>query len=363
MPNAVGYQVEWRTTGANSWNELFVTENGVSGRSMNLVDGQPYEWRVRSICGFDTAVNFYSTVCFFTSNIEGSVFCDELSSCVDGIQNQGEDDIDCGGPCVPCPTCEDGIQNGDEEGIDCGGACEPCATCEDGVQNGDEEGIDCGGTACVPCESCTDGILNQGEEQIDCGGPCVPCPECETPTELDFERFGKFNMRLFWNQVADATRYQVRLRILGSEDWRVTTLLSAPFTTSRLTLGAIYEWQVRTICGALELESEWSEVQYFMAGESGEIVPGGLTGLNTETELLRVFPVPTANLLNVTLNNEGIAGVKLSMMDMTGNTVLVMPVEQGTRSVQLNVSDLPRGIYFIKAEHETTVKVLRVVLQ
>jgi hypothetical protein len=363
-PNAVGYRVEWRILDSLVWNELDITTTGVSGSVLNLIDGETYEWRVKSICSFDTDVNFYSGICLFTSNVLGSAYCDEESSCDDGIQNQGEEGIDCGGPCVPCASCEDGIQNQDEEGIDCGGTfCEPCATCEDGIQNQDEEGIDCGGTFCIPCESCTDGVQNQGEEGIDCGGPCGACPECETPTNLGFERFGKLNMRVFWNEVADATRYRVRLRILGSDTWTVANLLNATYTASRLTLGAIYEWQVQTICGDLDLVSEWSDVQYFMAGESGTIVPGGLTGLTTDKELLRVFPVPASNLLNVSLNPEAISGVKLSLMDMTGNTVLVMPVEQGSRSVQLNVGNLPRGIYFIKAEHETAVKVLRVVLQ
>jgi len=47
-------------------------------------------------------------------------------TCSDGIQNQGETGIDCGGPCSPCPTCNDGIQNQGETGIDCGGPCSPC---------------------------------------------------------------------------------------------------------------------------------------------------------------------------------------------------------------------------------------------
>jgi len=29
-------------------------------------------------------------------------------TCSDGIKNQGETGIDCGGPCKPCPTCSDG---------------------------------------------------------------------------------------------------------------------------------------------------------------------------------------------------------------------------------------------------------------
>ena len=49
------------------------------------------------------------------------------ATCADGVQNQGETGVDCGGPncqaCVAEPTCSDGIQNGNETGVDCGGTC------------------------------------------------------------------------------------------------------------------------------------------------------------------------------------------------------------------------------------------------
>ena len=73
-----------------------------------------------------------------------------LASCNDEIQNQGEDDVDCGGPCDACPSCNDEIQNQDEDEVDCGGPCDACQTCEDGIQNQGEADIDCGG----PCSAC-----------------------------------------------------------------------------------------------------------------------------------------------------------------------------------------------------------------
>ena len=63
-----------------------------------------------------------------TINTSVEVTGDIDASCNDGIQNQGEQDIDCGGPCEACPTCSDGIQNGDETDVDCGGSCTPCDT-------------------------------------------------------------------------------------------------------------------------------------------------------------------------------------------------------------------------------------------
>jgi len=53
--------------------------------------------------------------------------------------------------CGDDETCSDGIQNQDETGVDCGGTCAACVTCSDGIQNGDEEGVDCGGSDCDEC--------------------------------------------------------------------------------------------------------------------------------------------------------------------------------------------------------------------
>jgi hypothetical protein len=105
-----------------------------------------------------------------------------------------EEDVDCGCPCEPCPTCDDGIMNQGETGIDCGGIdedgdpiCDPCpdeaGDCTNGIMDGDEIGIDCGGSSCPDCPDtvvdCTDGIINGDEEYFDCGGCC--CPDCPEP--------------------------------------------------------------------------------------------------------------------------------------------------------------------------------------
>ncbi len=75
-------------------------------------------------------------------------------------------------------NCFNGIKDENEQGVDCGGPCRRCATCDDNIQNQNETGVDCGGL-CPPCPGCEDGIKNQGEESVDCGGPCEPCVKLE----------------------------------------------------------------------------------------------------------------------------------------------------------------------------------------
>jgi len=108
----------------------------------------------------------------------GGTICSACPTCFDKIQNQGERHIDCGGPCIACPPdCSDGIKNQNETGVDCGGPCAACPTCSDGIKNQGEIGIDCSGP-CIACPpSCSDGIKNQDEIGVDCGGPCNACPQ------------------------------------------------------------------------------------------------------------------------------------------------------------------------------------------
>jgi len=122
-------------------------------------------------------------------------------SCMDGVQNGDETDLDCGGACgstcedgemcliggdcismlcdpmtqtcVP-PACDDTTQNGDETDIDCGGSCG--ATCEDGEMcliGGDCISLSCDpvGLVCLP-PACDDMVHNGNETDLDCGGSC-----------------------------------------------------------------------------------------------------------------------------------------------------------------------------------------------
>ncbi len=130
-----------------------------------------------------------------------------------------------GGGGGPTPTCNDGIQNQGEAGVDCGGPCTACATCNDGIQNQGETGVDCGGP-CTACATCNDGIQNQGETGVDCGGPCDPCNTgggggngCVTIDSEDFESgWGIWNdggsdcYRNNYSSYASSGNYTIRIR-------------------------------------------------------------------------------------------------------------------------------------------------------
>jgi hypothetical protein len=134
-------------------------------------------------------------------------------TCTDNVKNGDETDIDCGGlTCPRCadgkscligwgcasgvcnlnshtcsaPTCMDGVKNGVETDVDCGGPCPPCGPKMGCVKDGD--------CAIPPCQNglcfdfCSDGKLDHGESDVDCGGPCAPClagKRCITRDDCD----------------------------------------------------------------------------------------------------------------------------------------------------------------------------------
>ncbi len=104
-------------------------------------------------------------------------------ACTNEEVDEGESDVDCGGD--TCPGCADGLSCG--EATDCiNGRCEDgtCTSCVDGIVNGDESDVDCGGS----CGGCGGG--DACEDNSDClSDECLPDGTCTGPTVYYEEDF------------------------------------------------------------------------------------------------------------------------------------------------------------------------------
>jgi hypothetical protein len=82
--------------------------------------------------------------------------CRDIAACDDGLKNQSETDVDCGGVCASggngCAATKACIRPADCASGSClDGKC-AAANCKDGLRNGDEKGVDCGSAACGLCK-------------------------------------------------------------------------------------------------------------------------------------------------------------------------------------------------------------------
>ncbi len=149
--------------GSGAWTEIarHDTDGGTSWRPHTITQGD------LDTAGVTLTANM---VLRFTANDTGTASINESgldafevtaftctagATCSDGIQNQGEDRIDCGGPCAACQCTSDP-------------ACDNGQFC-DGVETCDAFGVCQSGTA-VNCDdgvSCTDDSCNEGTDSCD----------------------------------------------------------------------------------------------------------------------------------------------------------------------------------------------------
>lgn len=80
-----------------------------------------------------------------------------------------------------------------------------------------------------------------------------------------------------------------------------------------------------------------------------------LNELSAETDFLQVFPNPANDQVSVSSISESISDI--SLFSSTGN--LVIQVKPGGREAQLNLSDLPKGMYSLSATLEDRKRIVK----
>ncbi len=113
---------------------------------------------------------------------EGGAVCDGSGTCVPcSTDEQCSPEVCINGQCVE-PTCDDGLTNGDETDVDCGGPCPPCplsaaclraSDCVQGVcacGTCYDRAVQCGNGNIDPPETCDDGNLVNDDG---CSAMCV----------------------------------------------------------------------------------------------------------------------------------------------------------------------------------------------
>jgi hypothetical protein len=152
------------------------------------------------VCGAGNVCSTTNTARLAACADHGGASCDgdgrcAPASCVNGVKDATETDVDCGGSCPEkCATgkactlgpdcvdqvcsagacaaaaCTDGVQNGQETDVDCGGACAKCVDTKHCRVDADCVNGDCFGYGPGTCVSCMDGVRDGDETDVDCGG-------------------------------------------------------------------------------------------------------------------------------------------------------------------------------------------------
>jgi hypothetical protein len=126
----------------------------------------------------------------------------------------------------------------------CSKTIDNTGTCSDGRQNQGEQGIDCGGPCANQCPTCADGIMNQGETAVDCGGPCDPC-YARLSAQLNGIPWSSTSRNAFL--AGPGT-----IRMYGTDQLHnITLLYSGPFTKGTVSTGTDFTLELRDENGNL----------------------------------------------------------------------------------------------------------------
>jgi len=156
-----------------------ITNLSCSSYSSNFISGN---LRCRS-CRLSTEncrSNATELTCRDRGNCKINEFCIDSSDCESRF---------CLASKCSQPGCNDGIQNQAETGVDCGGICGKCQNGKSCRIDNDCQSNYCSFGTCKEQDVCFDSKLSPGESDVDCGGICsARCPEnkrCEINEDCD----------------------------------------------------------------------------------------------------------------------------------------------------------------------------------
>lgn len=112
--------------------------------------------------------------------------CDAHAECASGFCRPSDDTC-------RTPTCGDGARNHEESDVDCGGPCDPCPTGKRCAGNADCVTDDCKSGKCYGVETCLDGKDDDGDGKVDCADGNCGAFECAPAVPPGWE--GYFRLR------------------------------------------------------------------------------------------------------------------------------------------------------------------------
>jgi hypothetical protein len=166
---------------------------------------------------------------------------------------------------------------------------------------------------------------------------------CDMPTNLAVSNVTANSATISWN--GSAAQYEVELN--GTV---AATVSTNSYNAQGLNASTVYVVRVRALCDN-SLTSDWSDTIGFRTLE-GE----GIDAIDANYSV-NIYPNPASD--RVTVNVEGLSGkAQVSVIDLSGRTLMSDTMTDG--SVQLNVSSLAQGSYFVRISGErfTTVRKL-----
>ncbi len=330
----------------------------------------------------------FSQISFFPSWVGGGAgnngTNNNWNDPVDGITFLVDNITAVAGTSLPIPTCSDGIMNQDETGIDCGGVCAPCdvppvnaAPTPPSRAAADVKsifsdaytdiGVDTYDTTW--CPGTTSDVMIDGNATKKVIG--LGCEGVEFLTgRFDATTFTHFHIDFFTNTPTMDKSFNLKLSNWNGGGGEFNAI---EFSTTNASSPPLPNPNPGTWISLDIPLTSWTPglrndlVQFIITSDLGTVYYDNLylhkdTVLSTDDFAsvdFNVYPNPTTDKWNIKTNGQDITSVRV--FDMLGKNV--MSVTPNSNSVTLDADALPSGLYFARLTSESGTKTVKLVKQ
>ncbi|MEQ8909613.1 MAG: serine hydrolase [Vicingaceae bacterium] len=183
---------------------------------------------------------------------------------------------------------------------------------------------------------------------------------CLKPTNLASSGVSDQTARITWTDYSHSIYFKLRYRPVGNTTWSSMWIL--PGREKKWLTGLVpntqYEWQMKSVCSYFDRTgTQWSAKQFFTSA-----IPGARLKSSTPNEQIefRVYPNPSSGLFLLEIE-ESSEQIQLQVIDLLGKVILNSTLT-GIRT-ELDLSNHPNGLYFIRLQTAKGIKSLRIVKQ
>ena len=166
-----------------------------------------------------------------------------------------------------------------------------------------------------------------------------------------------------WEEITGITEYHVEISTDDSfSDLIVEETVPEEFNLLIVPVvldqGAEYFWRVRAV-NNLDL-TDWSETWSFTTEP-----PVGINDLDAEALNLGIYPNPAADVLFVRMEVSESTSISLSITDLLGKELIYEEIEYSANNslYELNIENLPEGIYLLKLDSGSSSVVRKLIVR
>ncbi|MEA2042670.1 MAG: T9SS type A sorting domain-containing protein, partial [Bacteroidota bacterium] len=162
-------------------------------------------------------------------------------------------------------------------------------------------------------------------------------------------------LTLEWNTVTNATNYEYQYSTDNTfSTYENGTTSNTETDISGLEYETEYFWRVQATDGSQY--SEWSEVWSFTTENNV-----GISDIQN-TELITVFPNPTTGIFTIKNLKASERPLSVEITNINGQIIYSSKL-QNIKTSQIDISNQPKGIYFIKIRTDKTIYTVKIILK